>query len=182
MSGIYSFLSSSDKLELLPDDTKVNIWGDRSYQGIYCKTDEDPLYNDIELNCNAFSQQMANNITMNPSWHCHSRLNYSNLFVFENQHFTLIFGLLITLTFIFAFFTVIYDWRLIKHRQDLTKMVEWFPNHDDDMLFEYLCCWKCCLSNKNNNKNKPNKSKFDNDYHKKNAKCCIVRVFMSQFC
>ena len=172
ISGIYSFLSRSGELKLLSDSTKVNIWNDRSYQGIYCHSDR-PINGDID--CNEVAQGMVYNITMNPSWDCHSRLNYSNLFIFENQHFTLIFGLLISFAFISAFFTIIHDWRLIKHRQDITKMTDWFPNHDDGLLFDYMCCWKCCGSN---NKTKKEATNSAQDPECCNRACIALIIWM----
>ena len=175
ISGIYSFLSRAGKLELLPDGTKVNIWSDRTYQGIYC----DSTNINSDLNCDTIAQRMANNITSNPSWDCHARLNYSSLFKFENQHFTLIFVLLIIFAFISAFFTVIHDWRLIKHRQDMTKMTRWFPNHQDSLLFDYVCCWKCCSSNNDPDKD-CDKQMIERCNNSKCIICLIIWFFITR--
>ena len=177
ISGIYSFLSKSGKLELLSNSTNVNLWGDKSYDGIYCRVGQTPPSANPfsqKLDCNPYAILMSNNITMNPSWDCHTRLSYDNLFVFENQHFSLIFGFLIMFAFISAFFTVIHDWRLIKHRRDLSKMTEWFPNDDDSKLFDYICCWKYCESKNRNGSNSNNSISniFDTNHYKTTAKCC----------
>ena len=174
----------SGELKLLPDGTNVNIYGEKSYQGIYCTQGVDPQTRQSGIHCNQYTQIMINNITMNPSWDCHSRMEYTTLFSFEDQHFTLIFGFLISFAFASAFFTMIHDWRLIKHRRDLSKMSPWFPSNKDGNTCEKLLCFHCygeSLDGKHCDLNDVCYVK----YHCKHCKCCnlslIIMIFATIF-
>eukprot|EP01084_Bolivina_argentea_P050242 92379_1 len=156
LSSIYGILSKPGELKIFTDERKVTIWGDRSYNGITCDLDNPPSeYWNYKLDCNDIAKNMANNITLNPSWNCQTKLSYSNLFVFKNQIFSQIFACFVTFAFIAAFFTLIHDWRLIKHKNDISKMGEtpWSPSWDVEE--GPLLCYKCkcddicdCISHK----------------------------------
>eukprot|EP01084_Bolivina_argentea_P142668 250619_1 len=164
ISAIYSFLSKPGELKILAYATKIGIIGQKSYQGIVCEPFGSPMPSPTD--CNDVAQQMANNITMNPSWDCQSKLEYSDLFVFENMHFALIFGLLVTFAFIAECCVTVHDWRLIKHRRDLSKTVNiWFPNHDDDTQYDPICSGTCIEPICN--------YKISDHYH-----CCLELLFI----
>ena len=146
IASIYSVLSHSGNLEILDGDAKIDIFGLTSYSGIVCRVDQGPLYA-TSTDCNDIAQNMAKNITNDPSLDCPAKLEYPNLFEFEKQNLRNIFISLITFAFLTAFFTILHDWRLIIHRYHLSK-IEWTPTDIEfnkiKMCYSDWAQWFCC--------------------------------------
>ena len=147
IASIYSFLSNSGKLEILESDAKIDIFGLKSYNGIVCRVDTGPLYA-TSTDCNNIAENVAKNITNDPTLDCPAKLEYPNLFEFEKQHLRNVFILLVTFAFLTAFFTIIHDWRLILNRYHLSN-IEWTPT-DNEFNKIRIChgdnntSWLCC--------------------------------------
>eukprot|EP01084_Bolivina_argentea_P290085 498227_1 len=137
INGLYSYLSHVQFVQVAKNWSRDN--NPIIDNGIQCniislKTSQDT--------CNNMAHKMANMTSNHPDWVCQKNVDYrSKSLAFELPWRTVFIELVIT-SIIYGICSIIHDWTLITHRNQLHK-VQFHPVNSDD--FVCMCNFYWCV-------------------------------------